>query len=204
MQKKGNRKLSRRGFLALGAVAGSAFAAAAGWQRWRTIGSLRHVPGRANTGSLDNDTRTTVAHFLGVHFGALLADEDLQDLSGRLDFAVAYDSGWLGEYQWLAQYVDRLAVAAGEASFVAASPQVRDAVMREAAGTDMPGRRQRLQAFFSVDGRHLLRMRRSTLPQLHHLYRNSGVPWRQRGYVSWPGRPDDRLAYTRPLEHYRC
>ena len=204
MSKTTEGKLSRRGFFALGAAGLSAVAAVAGWQRWRSIGSLRHVPGQANVGELDAVSRETVARFLGVHFGASLDEVDVADLSARLDFAVQYDSGWIEEYRWLASYVDGLATESGHSSFIAAPLEVQDVVMREAAGTDMPGRRQRLQAFFRVDGRKLLRMRRSTLPQLHHLYRNSGVPWRQRGYVSWPGRPDDRLAYTRRLESFRC
>ena len=204
MSKKTDAGLSRRGFLAIGAAGLAAVASAAGWQRWRSIGTLRHAPGNADAGVLDSGTRVTVAELLGTYFGAVLDEVDVADLSDRLDFAVQHDSGWIEEYRWLAGYVDTLAREAGPPSFVAAPPEVRDAVMRDAAGTELTGRRQRLEAFFRIDGRRLLRMRRSTLPQLGYLYRNSGVPWRQRGYVSWPGRPDDRLAYTRRLESFRC
>lgn len=204
MSPESDRKWTRRSFIALGVAGLSAVAGTAGWRRWRTIGSSRHVPGPATDGALGAATQDTVVQFLGAQFGVSLTDADVHDLAGRLDFAVRHDSGWLAEYEWLAHYLDELAQDAGQRAFVAAPEDVRDAVMREAIGIGVPGRTQRLRAFFSLHGRQRLRMRRSTLPQLRRLYRRSGVPWRQRGYTSWPGRPDDRLAYTRPLEGFRC
>ena len=146
----------------------------------------------------------TVIEFTGAIFGVVLNDDDRKELVGRFSFAARRDSGWRAEYRWLTGYLDTLADDAEGTNYVALPPEAKERVMRLALAIGETSRAQRFHAFLRPDGGKLLRMRRSTFPHLRHVYRNSGVPWRHRGYKSWPGRPGDRLAYTRPMEPATC
>jgi len=197
-------KWTRRAILGAAIGGLSAIGAYGALRRWRTIGVLRHENAGPADGRLDPHVAKTVTRFLGAMFGVDLTAVDEAELQGRLDYAVSHDVAWRGEYQFLAGYLDAESRDAGMASFTDASAVQRDAVMRLAVAADLDGRTQRIRAFFRHDGREILRMRRSTIPHLQRLYRYSGVPWRQRGYRSWPGVARNRLAYTRKLETSRC
>ena len=204
MTEREKGRWTRRAALGLGIGALSALGAYGGLRRWRTIGGLRHVEAGPGTVTLDARAAETLAGFLGAAFGVALSDAEREDLRGRLDYAVAHDNAWRQEYSFLADYLDDECRTAGAASFGEASVEQQDAAMRSAVATDTDWRAQRVRAFLRADGRQLLRMRRTTIPHLLRLYRLSSVPWRHRGYTSWPGVADNRLAYTRKLESARC
>jgi hypothetical protein len=204
MSEEGKRKWTRRAVVGAG-IGGLTIAGTYGaLRRWRTIGTLRHETAGPAEDQLDAHAAETVTQFLGAMFGVALTEVDEAELRGRLDYAATHDTAWRGEYEFLSAYLDAKSQASGIASYIDGSAEQRDAAMRLAVAVDTNGRTQRLRAFFRGDGRELLRMRRSTIPHLQRLYQFSGVPWRQRGYTSWPGVAANRLAYTRNLESARC
>jgi hypothetical protein len=198
------RGWTRRRFLVLAATGLAAVSTAAAWKRWRGIGSLRHETGIASKNAPDEHVLKTVMEFTGAIFGVVLSDHDRRDLFDRFSFAARHDSGWRAEYRWLTDYLDTLADDAEGTSYADLPPEAKERIMRNALAIGETSRAQRFHAFLRPGGRKLLRMRRSTFPHLRRVYRNSGVPWRHRGYRSWPGRPGDRLAYTRPVEKATC
>lgn len=195
---------SRRRFLLIGAGGLSAVGGLAAWQRWNALGQVRDIPISASSAPADSRAIETVAHFAGAMFGVVLTADDLADLRSRLTFAADSARRWAEEYAWLAKRVDGAARDIDAGSFLDAEPAARDTVMRAAIARDLDRRTQKIRAFFHAEGQAVLRMRRSTVPHLAWLYQNSSVPWRHRGYTSWPGVPDDRLAYTRPGGKGRC
>lgn len=204
MSDRSKKTLTRRVFIGATGVGVSAAGLWAAKGRWRNIGSLRHEPDLSGATSFDDATVNTLTEFLASVFGIALSSEDRTELNGRLRYAVEHDNGWTIEYAWLAAFADEASRSAGASSFSDSSVAQREEVVRLAFANDIGWRTQRARAFFQIDGRELLRMRKWTIPHLVRLYRNSGVPWRHRGYTSWPGRPDDRLAYSRRLETSQC
>ncbi len=198
------RGWTRRTFLLLGAAGMAAISAAVSWHRWRNIGALRHEPGTVSKEDPDEHVLQTVTEFTGALSGVSLTDDDRKDLHGRFSYAARKDSGWRNEYRWLSAYLDSLAEEAKGTSFVELASEQKEQIMRLALAIGESSRAQRFHAFLRADGRKLLRMRKSTFPHLMYVYQNSGVPWRHRGYKSWPGRPGDRLAYTRPVDPATC
>ena len=199
-----NHQVSRRGFLLLGASGVVAASLAGAWRRWRTIGTLGHEPGVPGDAPVSVEIRATLTAFLGAAFGVRLSTADEQDLDARLAYATEHDGSWPLEYRWLSDYVNLLAIESGFDSFSSLAPSRCEEIVRATLQSGVDSRTQRIRAFFHIDGRELLRMRKSTIPHLFRLYRMSGVPWRQRGYTSWPGMADERLAYTRAMPERRC
>ena len=204
MDDKSSGTLSRRSFILLAAAGGTTVGAAGAWRRWDSIETLRHGDGPVTDAKIDNLAIATVAEFAGAMFGVSLSDADRRDLTRRIEFAVTNDAGWADEYAWLAAFVNEAAADFDAPSFVDADADVQDAIMRLAVDRESDSRTQRINAFFRIEGRVLMRMKRSTIPHLTHVYRNSGVPWRHRGYTSWPGMPNDMLAYTGPAGPGSC
>ena len=204
MDDKSSGTLSRRSFMVLVAAGGSAIGAAGAWHRWESIATLGHGDGPVKDAEVDSTAIATVAEFAGVMFGVNLTEVDRTDLTRRIEFAVTHDSGWADEYAWLSAFVDEAATEFDAPSYVEADADAQDAIMRMTVDRETHSRTRRINAFFRIDGRVLMRMRRSTIPHLTHVYRNSGVPWRQRGYTSWPGLPNDMLAYTGPAGPGSC
>ncbi len=198
------RTWSRRGFLAVGAIGVSAAGLAAAWRRWRTIGTLEHPQDLPGDALQNPDVKSTLVRFMGAMHGVQLKTVDIEDLASRLEFAAAVDGAWAEEYRWFAGYLDELARDASQVSFIDADPDTQASLIRSVIQPEIDFRTQRIRAFFAVEGRRILRMRKTTIPHLARLYRMSGVPWRQRGYTSWPGMPDEQLAYTRPLPPRQC
>jgi hypothetical protein len=198
------RGWTRRAFLVLGAAGMAAISTAVSWHRWRNIGALRHEPGTASTDDPNEHVLRTVTEFTAAIFGVTLSDDDRKDLGGRFSYAARKDSGWRNEYRWLSAYLDSLAEDAGLTLFVDVPSEQKEQIMRLALAIDESSRAQRFHAFLRADGKKLMRMRKSTFPHLAYVYQHSGVPWRHRGYKSWPGRPGDRLAYTRPVDAPTC
>jgi len=197
-------KLSRRGLLGLGAAGAAILGLMGARNRWRTIGNLRHQSSSTGASEFNDTIVVTITSFLGAVFGIAMTEDDRADLQGRLRYALTHDDSWLDEYGWLAAHVNDAARALGANSFAEASVAVQTQVVESAFAMDLDRRGQRMRAFFRPDGRKLLRMRRSTLQHLVRLYRYSGVPWRHRGYSSWPGVAADQLAYTRDPGIGKC
>ena len=152
--------------------------------------------GKEDDSAFDQRVIDTVVAFIAAFFGVTLDEIDRVDLKRRLSFAVRRDNGWRVEYRSLAGFADQLARQFSGTVFTQANDDIRERVIHEIALTRRAKLRNRIHAFVSSSGRDFLRMQQSTIPHLLILYRRSGVPWRRRGYVTWPGVGGDMLAYT--------
>ncbi len=191
--------ISRRRFLA---AAGAGFFALAGsiaaYSVMQKDSRVSHVKGHPDNSPFDNLTLETVIAFVAALYGRKLSIRDRKELVGQLTFSVQEDNGWRSEYVWLAQYVDGEARKSGVASLMSASSDQKDQIVFSILAKSAYNRKSRLLALFFVDERMRRRMHHSTIEQLQRVYLNSGVPWRHRGYSSWPGVPGDPREYTRP------
>ena len=200
--------LSRRRFLAIVVtglvVTGFGASLPSIRQRFVQLFSARHVPGPESDDLLESELSNTLVSFIGVLFGQDLTLQDRHELSGLVSFAASADSGWVPEYRWLVSQIDSMAKEAGAESFSSATPELRDSVMQNIMSRPTGSFTLRLLAIAS--GQRLLRRRMSitTIPHLRRIYLASGVPWRRRGYQSWPGVPGDPRVYTRPGPVPQC
>ena len=121
----------------------------------------------------------------------------------RLDYATKADSGWRDEYAWLSDYITYFAAQMGAPSFLKTSAEQRDKIVM-AVMHRKSARESRMLALVSEHERGRRRMISSTIPHLVWVYNHSGVPWRYRGYKSWPGVPGDTFEYTKPGPAYKC
>jgi hypothetical protein len=169
----------------------------------RDLLKANHVKGKPDSSPYDSTTLATVALFTGALFGHRLAQNNLSELVDRLDFAVNEDNSWRTEFSFLAQHVNNLAARAGASDFSNSSDSQIEKIITNMMKPVSP-RESRVMALVSEDERNRRRMRSSTIPSLVWIYTNSGVPWKMRGYTSWPGMPKDTFGYTQPGPAYIC
>ncbi len=134
--------------------------------------------------------------YLGVYFGRALSESDQADLTGRMTFAATRDGAWNQEYEAAAGLLDAGARAAGAPGYITAPSDIQLRVLQDLR-TPPGGALANLRLGFSERAAARERMRVSTTRHLVRLYRQSGVPWRHRGYQTWPGVPDTVTAYDR-------
>ncbi len=139
----------------------------------------------------------TVVDFLGALFGRTLTLLDRQELNDRLSFAATVEEDLGKQFSVLAAYLDSCAGAAGASSFRLGRPEQRFTIIDDLMNIDTAALASRILWRISPSERALRRMRDVTIPRLALLYRSSGVPWRARGYVRWPGMPGAWDEYTR-------
>jgi hypothetical protein len=132
------------------------------------------------------------------------SQQDHHELSGLVSFSASADNGWATEYRWLSSYVDNMAKRAGAESFSSATPELRESVMQNIMSRPTSSFTLRLLAIASGQGLLRKRMSITTIPHLRRIYLASGVPWRRRGYQSWPGVPGDPREYTRQGPVRQC
>ncbi len=188
-----DRKYSRRRMLAL---AGAGLLGVAGYRRWYGMASNRHITGESDDSAFDPATLNTIADFIAAYFGVSLDDVDRAELIQRLTVSTTADSNWRVDFRHLADIADDLAQQQGETSFVTANQQARDEIVADMLPQGQSRRRRKVRQFLMLDHRETLRMQGSTIPHLVRLYRSSGVPWRRRGYTSWPGVGGSTFAYA--------
>jgi hypothetical protein len=169
----------------------------------RDLLETKHVKGKPDSSPYDSHILQTVALFTGALFGHRLRQNNLSELIDRLDFAVNEDDGWRGEFSFLAQHVNNLATQAGASDFSNSSDIQSEKIITDIMKPVSP-RESRVMALISEDERNRRRMRSSTIPNLVWIYTNSGVPWKIRGYTTWPGIPKDTFGYTQPGPAYIC
>lgn len=163
-----------------------------------------HVQGTLDTAPVDTDMLNTVIAFIGALIGRKLLPEDTDELRERLVYAATQDSGWRSQYTWLARYADDQAKATGAARFLKAEPGQRMLILDRIMGISPTSKRSFALGFVSGEERQRRRMHFSTIPHLLRVYRHSGVPYRHRGYSSWPGIPGDPFEYTRRGPAFQC
>jgi hypothetical protein len=188
---------SRRRFLVAAGVATVALGAPVSWYRWKSTRPSPHVPGPPEDSPYDVTVFTTLTEFVSVYFDTRFVDADVVELARRMAYAVQHDSGWREPYRRLADLLDLTSRDLGAGSFVAAGPDTRLDAIRDLMVGESANRELRIRAFFSEQAGQTLHARQATIPHLRRLYQNSGIPWRHRGYSTWPGVSGDPRAYTR-------
>jgi hypothetical protein len=200
--------LSRRRFLAIVVtglvVTGFGASLPSIRQRFVQLFSARHVPGPESDGILESKLSNTLVSFVGALFGQDLTQQDRHELSGIVSFAASADSGWIPEYRWLVSHIDNMANESGAESFSSATPVLRESIMHTIISRPTSSFTLRLLAIASGQVQFRRRMIITTIPHLRRIYLASGVPWRRRGYQSWPGVPGDPRVYTQPGPAPKC
>jgi hypothetical protein len=183
----GLKPLSRR-VLIVGGIGGVVLAALG-------LGSLRH---RAEVGQNASGAtgvapaaKMTVLAFIGALFGKDLSEQDLADLSERLNYLLSSAAMFNHECAVLAQHLDGLALRRGATAFRSSSAAQKQAIVDKIMQIDSKSILSRVLSRLSGSERDYYRMRWSIVPQLAWIYRNSGAAWRARGYTRWPGIPGD-------------
>ncbi len=198
--------LTRRQFIALGVAAlmlGGMGASLPKLRRYRTqMLKARHQVGPRDETPIDPGIMQTLVAFTGALYGVTLDEADREELERRVEYSAVEDSGWRPEFAWLANYVDDQADALVGKRFSDTSPEDQDHLIQSMMSEPIRGRRHQMLALVSEQERQRRRFRISTLRQVRRIYQTSGVPWRRRGYHSWPGVPGDPRAYTRPGPDY--
>lgn len=157
-----------------------------------------HASGPPNASDFDRGILRTITLFIGALVGRQLSSDDIDELIGRLDFAVKHDSGWRIEYAWFARYLEEIVRGAGTPDLGSAPMGKRDLIVERVMAVSPWSTRSIALGLVSSTERNRRRMIFSTVPHLIALYARSGVPFRMRGYTSWPGVPGDPREYTRP------
>jgi len=200
--------LSRRRFLAIVVsglvVTGFGVSLPSIRQRFVQLFSARHIPGPESDDLLESKLTNTLVSFIGALFGQDLTLQDRHELSEIVSFAASADSGWVPEYRWLVSHIGNMAKEAGAESFSSATPELRDSIVQHIMSRQTSSFTLRLFAIASGQELHRKRMSITTIPHLRRIYLASGVPWRRRGYQSWPGVPGDPRVYTRPGPVPQC
>jgi hypothetical protein len=133
-----------------------------------------------------------------------MSTADRSELEQRLNLSTRLDGNWHNDYRELANIINDLAQTHEQKSFSAAKNTKRHEIIKQMISVRRSQRSWRLRAFFALDSPEFIKTQRSTIPHLLRLYRLSGVPWRQRGYTSWPGVGGETFAYMREMASPGC
>lgn len=147
--------------------------------------------------SVDPTLLRRMATLAGALFGHRLDARDTRELGDDLALLVQRDGGWRAEFVETADYIDRLARAAGMRSFADASDDVRDAIVDDIMRPSITSRRSKALAVISRNERVRRRMRTELVDRLATAYGASAPAWRRRGYTRIPGQAGDPREYTR-------
>lgn len=197
--------LTRRNLVAGAAVVGgAALIAPTARQQYRQAAYPRRPKGGPAEQGVDQLTSTTVSKFVEIYMGVRFTEQDDAEIGSRLALLTSTNSAWTQPLQWLAKHLDLQAMTIGKVSFVQlASAQQNDIVEELLNGASELGS-LRASAMFSAGARQKLMAYKHTIHYLRRLYRMSGIPWRHRGYASWPGIPGDPRAYVEPGVQQVC
>jgi hypothetical protein len=192
------KPLSRRRLLIVGGVGGIVLAAVG-------LGSLRH---RAEVGQnthgatgIAPDTKMTVLAFIGALFGRELSEQDLAELSDRLNYLLSSAAMINHECAVLVQHLDGLAIQRRATTFRSSSAAQKQSIVDKIMQNDSKSMLFRLLSRLPGSERDYYQIR-WLVPQLAWLYRNSGAAWRARGYTRWPGIPGDWREILTPGPPY--
>ncbi len=155
-----------------------------------------------NAGQLSAQAQLTVLVFVGALFGTQLLQQDLSDLSDRLNYRLKPDSVFRHECTVLTQYLDSLAKEHGAVAFLSCDAMRKESIVNQIMTINHRSVLARFQSRVSNYQYDYYQMRSSTVGQLAWLYRQSGVPWRRRGYARWPGVPGDWREIMSPGPPY--
>jgi hypothetical protein len=178
--------VSRRGLLMLAAVGGAAMAVVGLKLANRRGGATSSLATPLDSGGVN-----TLIAFLATLFAHEMSAEDVTELQERLTESQQQDPQRMQTYAVLSRHLDGFAHTRGAASFTAATAAQRNAILDEVMHIEPARFSARVLSHLSTRAHQYYQIRSLTIPSLAWLYRNSGVPWRARGYQRWPGIPGD-------------
>ncbi len=164
----------------------------------------KHTKGTQDNSAFDPEVISTLTVFIGTYFAAKMDESDHNDIKQRLEYATSYDNNWRKEYTWLANYLKDLSLDKFDADYKTLSDKQRSTILESMVSHSVWGRKSQIRAIISSEERERRLAYKSTIPHLIKIYRFSGVPWKNRGYTSWPGIPGDTFDYTTPGPSPQC
>ena len=200
-------KITRRRFLFVAGLGVSAVGLNYAADRWRKSANkrIRHVVGKEDFSDFDTAILEKIILFFVVLFGTPLNDEDQSELLHRLTISTHFDKNWREDYREFLKYLDKLAKSKKSGTFPNAPIKVQTEIVSFVMTKPRYwSKRRRVRAFFGYEDKILRKIKVSTVPHLIRLYTMSGVPWRHRGYQSWPGVAGDTFSYTRAITKSSC
>ena len=200
-------KFTRRRFFLIAGLGISAVGLNIAAIRWRNSSSkrLRHVAGNEDFSDFDTRILENIILFFAVLFGISFNDTDKSELLHRLTFSTQFDNNWREDYREFTEYLDNLAKSKESKSFSNAPKKLQTDIVSIVISKPNPWSRQRrVRAFLGYEDKTLRKIKVSTVPHLVRLYTMSGVPWRHRGYKSWPGVAGDTFSYTSAITKSLC
>jgi hypothetical protein len=102
----------------------------------------------------------------------------------------------------LAQSLDSRAKEHGAVTFLSCDALGKESIVNQIMTINHRSVFARFMSRVSNDQYDYYRMRSSTVGQLAWVYKQSGVPWRRRGYARWPGVPGDWREILSPGPPY--
>jgi len=201
--------ISRRKFLLIGSVFSiGAIAAIFGLPNFSKYKKSKLFPYHIKESGTDllptYELLEIISIFTGSLHGHELTNIDKNEFFDILAFLIMNDKAWTSEYTWLSNHINILSTKIQNSDFQSLSTENKYNLVNIIMFYSIRSKKSRLLALFTQSERFKRRMRASTIPHLMKLYRSSGIPWRNRGYSTWPGVPGDQSEYIRPGKIISC
>lgn len=158
----------------------------------------------ADDSAFDEEILDGAVQFMSIIAGHEFSKVDTFEIRGRLQMLVTGNAAWRPLLTWLHGYLNRLCEDRNSTGFNSATREAKLEAVDVLMERPMDSRISKAFALVSTDESLRRLAIRRTVPRLFRLYRTSGVPWRRRGYASWPGVPGDVTEYTRPGSIRTC
>lgn len=206
--------LSRRKFLTRIALLGVASLLAIGstpilLRQWKALKSLKlsaqHTVSYLGADSISPSVLRGSAYFSAFLAGIQPDASDIEELTNWFEFASSKDGNYYAELVYLVDHVNEISRRKFNKSFDKIDSSESDALVELVMRSNhSSGLKSKFLALVSAKERASRLMHASTIPFAYRVYANSGVPWKRRGYTTWPGVPGDTFGYTKPIDLSSC
>lgn len=177
-------------------LAGTSLPYVKSWRHRRVFAN--RTRGEPDTTDFPRQDLLDIAWFTTRLFGHTPTRNDESEIVWRLDYLAKEDREWRPLFQWLVQRIEALNEDSATTRFNALPEAKQQLIFDDILNrqSSVMGRKGELLALISDEWVQERAFFRFTLNKLNAIYVHSGVPWRRRGYTSWPGIPGDPRNYT--------
>lgn len=158
----------------------------------------------ADESAFNQEVLEGAVKFVSIIAGHEFSNVDVSELRSRLQLLVTGNAAWRPLLTWLHGFLNRNCKDRCRTEFNAAPREAQIETVELLRERPLDSPQSKVLAVLSTDESLRRLAIRKTVPKLFRLYRTSGVPWRRRGYASWPGVPGDVTEYTRPGSDRTC